>query len=254
MKKHILLLSCLLITVSCTTTVPVQNSSDTSVLPPAQIESASVSVTQSIHEFNSLLDTFNLYNPLPGRNIDNRDWLMQQINFWSDRDQIALQRIYEEIKYSAWDDDEKADFLKETFSILSETRQRVLDDFAYLIDYSTLLNDTPWMVRDFYDERSEFSYWYLSYMGRAAYPYWLDSTVLPAMLRLIPDDRITAVTYLWLKNTDKLESMKTEIYNAGYPWSRLIYLLEMSGYLKRESVRLLENEDVPELILAADLL
>ncbi|MBF9015586.1 MULTISPECIES: hypothetical protein [unclassified Oceanispirochaeta] len=252
MHRYISLLPLLFFFYSCST-LPVETVSEKTE-EPTEIVIQETTVYQGLNEFNGLLNLYKNAHISPERNIDNREWLMHQINYWADKDQLAVQRIYEDLLYRNWSDDEKSEYLNSAFQILSDDRETILDDLAYLIDHSLLLQDMPWMVRDFYDERSEFSYWYLLYMGRSIYPFWLDGSVLPTMLKLIPEDRITAVTYLWMKNPENLIRMKSEIYNAGYPWSRLIYLMDMAEEINSQIETLMPPGEVKNNIQAGNLI
>lgn len=252
MYRYISLLPLLFFFYSCST-LPVETDS-VKTEESTEIVIQETTVFQGLNEFNGLLNLYKKTHISPERDIDNREWMMHQINFWADKDQLAVQRIYEDLLYRHWSDDEKREYLSSAFQILSDDRETILEDLAYLIEKSLLFKDMPWMVRDFYDERSEFSYWYLIYMGRSIYPFWLDDSVIPAMLKLIPEDRITAVTYLWMKNPDNLIRMKSEIYNAGYPWSRLIYLMDMAEAINSQIETLMPPGKVKNNIQAGNLI
>lgn len=221
------------LTVFSCATIPLENSG--SALSPDRPMESVEKASGEVEDLSILFsDSLN-----PGsRDIDSREWLMTQVNFWADRDILCVQRIYEDLKYRSWSDDEKRQYIAAVLPPLQERREEVMEELSYLIGQSLLLQDMPWFVRDFYDERSEFSYWYLIYTGRAMDSSWLSSSVLPAMLRLIPEDRITAVSYLWLKTPGSLEGMESEVYLAGYPWTRLIYLLQIGDYCMSEIERL----------------
>ncbi len=229
----ILLLS--LIIFSCAT-IPEEKGTPSS---PLQNPGNLNSVEKATAEFDGFMSVFSSKYSSGSRDIDSREWLMSQINFWADRDILSVQRIYEDLKYRGWTDDEKKTYLAKVLPSLLETRQKTLDDLSYLTGQSLVLRDMPWFVRDFFDERSEFSYWYLVYTARSMDSSWQQNTILPVMLRLIPEDRVTAVSYLWLKTPDSLSGMENEIYLAGYPWSRLINLLEISSFCREEAQRLL---------------
>lgn len=252
MYRFLSILPFLLFLYSCST-LPLEN---TEMGPPStpDIIIQKTSVYQGINEFSELLNHYNNSYIFDERDIDNRDWMIKQINFWADRDQLGIQRIYEDLQYRGWNDEEKKEYLNSIIPHLLKDRESMLEDLAYLTDHSILFQDIPWMVRDYYDERSEFSFWYLVYMGRTIYPRWLDDSVLPAMLMLIPEDRITAVSYLWMKKPENLSSMKLEIYNAGYPWSRLLYLLEMAETVKGEIERLFPSGEIKNSIQAGSLI
>lgn len=252
MSKFLSILPLILIFFSCST-IPVENAEE-NTRSTTEIVVQKTSVYQSLKEFEGLMEGFSRSQTVSARDIDNREWLMGQINFWADRDQLAVQRIYEDLLYRTWSEAEKGDYLDSVIPLLWNQREMMLEDLAYLIDQSLLFRDLPWMVRDFYDERTEFSYWYIIYMGRSVYPFWLENSVLPEMLKLIPQDRITAVTYLWMKNPENLIKMKSEIYNAGYPWSRLIYLIEISEYINREIESHMSPVEIKDLILAGNLI
>jgi hypothetical protein len=252
MYRFLSILPLLFFLYSCST-LPLENT-DMGTPSSPEIVIQKIAVYQGINEFSELLNHYNNSYISDERDIDNRDWIIKQINFWADRDQLAVQRIYEDLQYRNWTDEEKSEYLNSTIPLLLEDRESMLEDLAYLIDRSNLFQDMPWMVRDYYDERSEFSFWYLVYMGRTMYPFWLDESVLPAMLMLIPEDRLTAVTYLWMKNPENLSSMKLEIYNAGYPWSRLLYLLEMAETVNTEIERLLPPGEIKSDIQAGNLI
>ena len=98
------------------------------------------------------------------------------------------------------------------------------------------------MVRDFFDERSEFSYWYLLYLTRSFEPAWQDDTVLTVMRSLIREDRITAASYIWLNRPETLGTMESEIIKAGYPWNRILHLLKMGRYIRSEVQRLFPGD------------
>jgi hypothetical protein len=121
---------------------------------------------------------------------------------------------------------------------VNAVRAESLDELDYLLKQSLLLKETPWMVRDFYDERSEFSYWYLLYMGRSFDNAWQQDRVLPAMRLLIREDRITAVSYIWRNKPASLGDMKAEVRASGYPWNKLLHLMAMGDYIRSELVRL----------------
>ncbi|MDA3958108.1 hypothetical protein [Oceanispirochaeta sp.] len=118
--------------------------------------------------------------------------------------------------------------------LLIQKRNVIWEEISYLLDNSMLFLDTPWIVRDFYDERTEFNYWYLIYLARVRYPHWMEERILPGMLELIPEDRITGVSYLWIKNPDSLCSMENEIVTTGYPWNSLLYLMDLNTFLQKE--------------------
>ena len=181
------------------------------------------------------------------RNIDNREWLMELVNLWADADQLFISLIYDALYYRNWDDDTKRKFLSliignkmpdDNSGILNEMRQESFKELDYLIRQSLLLKENPWMVRDFYDEKSEFSYWYLLYIARSYDKQWQQDTVIPVMRNLIREDRITAASYVWLNKPEVLGSMEYEISASGYPWNRCLHLLTMGRYIRSEIIRL----------------
>lgn len=185
----------------------------------------------------------------PGnRDIDSRVWLMGSINTWADKDQLMVHMVYDALLYRNWDDDTRREFIElisgrsmpddAEGGALNALRGEILAELDYLLEKSLLLKELPWMVRDFYDERSEFSYWYLLYIGRSFDGEWQRDTVLPAMRNLIREDRITAASYIWLNKPEALEGMKAEIRASGYPWNRILHLMAMGDYIRSEMQRL----------------
>ncbi len=193
----------------------------------------------------------SLYAPA-FRDIDNRKWLMDYVNFQADMDQLIVERIYENLKTRSWTEQEKKEFLSCFISRNSEEgasqskspgllrirRENYTKELEYITVHSLILKEMPWMIRDFFDEQSEFSYWYLLYQAHRIHPDFINRMVLPVMRKLIPEDRIKPVSYLWLKSPESLAEMSLEILKAGYPWNRLIYLLETGEFIRKEMAEL----------------
>ncbi|QEN07397.1 hypothetical protein EXM22_05105 [Oceanispirochaeta crateris] len=216
-----------------------------------EAQSSEISIERSIGETEMILNRLDDLFANQSRNIDDREWLMAFINFSADRDQFLVQMIYENLKYRNWSPEEQSAYISHFISIdenghdqglLIDSRKKVWKELSYLLEHSVLLQDTPWMVRDFYDEQTEFNYWYLIYTAAMYDPQWMDPQILPFMLELIPEDRITAVTYLWIKSPQSLCSMESEINRTGFPWNKILYLMEMNTFLKNKLADLSKPE------------
>jgi len=201
------------------------------------------SVNSAIAETDNILKELEQYHKEIPRDIDNREWLMSYINYCADRDRLIVQNIYENLKYRNWSIPEKSEYINHYYLLkddgsfagaLMELRNSVWEEISYLLKNSHLLQDSPWMVRDFYDERSELNYWYLIYLARVYYPHRIENQIMPAMLTLIPEDRINGVSYLWLKSPDSLCKMKKEIIDTGYPWNELLSLIDINNFIQKQ--------------------
>jgi len=233
----------------CSTFQNDQNSSAAVHENPVMKTDGYGSVQMAFSEFENLMKSFDTETPAIPRDIDDREWIMTYINQHADRDMLMVRIIYENLKYRNWSEEEKAEFLQRYYYVedgtaggqLIETRESVWDEISYLLRNSRLLVDSPWLVRDFYDSRSEYSYWYLLYLARLYYPFWIEDSILPALLALIPEDRVNGVTYLWLKSPDSLCSMKNEIIATGYPWNRILEMMDMNDYI-RDQIAILNSD------------
>lgn len=192
------------------------------------------------------------------RDIDDPDWMKSHINYLAGRDLFIVEQMHLFLKYSDWEMSQKrlfiefflnpsyrADQLGFPAAYLQRSRLEMMNELKYLLDYSLLFKDYPWMIRSRFDENSEFFFWYLIYLSKSIDPLWVDNSILPAMLKLIPVDEITPVSYLWLKNPGSLSSMDQEIIMSGYPWTTLMHIIRINRELYREFESLYENETVP---------
>ena len=140
------LLSTLFALISCQT-VP----EDTSRMPfetPGEEKTAD-QVSQAI------MDTVSVLRSSDGetrRDIDDRDWLMDEINRRADTDQLLVSLIYDALRYRGWDDVTRRTFL--TFFIgesmaddgkgaLNSLRIENRRELDYLLNQSLLLKDSP---------------------------------------------------------------------------------------------------------------
>ena len=190
------------------------------------------------------------------RDIDNEEWLTLQVNLFASRDLYIIEKITTALKYSVWSDSEKKEFIEyfinplfspdneSSSALLQSKRIEILQEMSYLVQYSTLLSDIPWMMRSRFNEKSEFSYWYIMYICKNIDPLWVDSKILPGMLQLIPVDEITPVTYLWLKNPSSLDGMEQEILLSGYPWTNLTDIIRINGELIKLIEELYKSDEV----------
>ncbi|OQY33801.1 MAG: hypothetical protein B6241_07050 [Spirochaetaceae bacterium 4572_59] len=192
------------------------------------------------------------------RDMDDPEWMKTYINYLAGRDLFIIEEIHLFLKYSNWDNSQKKIFIEYFFNpsympdqkdslpaYLQNLRFEMLEELKYLVQYSFLLKDYPWMIRSSFDENSEFSFWYLTYIAKSIDPLWVDNTILPAMLKLIPVDEITPVSYLWLKNPGSLSSMNQEILMSGYPWTTLMHIIRIKRELFKEFESLYQNESLP---------
>ena len=181
-----------------------------------------------------------------GRNIDDPEWIMSYFNYLAGRDLYLIEEIHFNLKYSALSDTGKKEFLSHYLNPeigeLAILRSEMYEEVRYLVEYSEILKDIPWMLRSRFNEKSEFSYWYVMYVLKSINPLWVDSTILPVLLDLIPLDEITAVTYLWLKNPESMAEMDQEILLSGYPWTTLLHIKRIKSEI-REIIQELYLED-----------
>ncbi len=241
-SKNILKLLCTtLVFLSCQT-VPVEHMAE-----PSETLSVSNAAEECLSVILGSVETALSGTSVIKRDIDDREWLMAEVNRRADADQLMISLVYEALYYRNWDDDERRSFIHSLLGTriqddpegkLNAFRQDSFSELEYLIEHSRLLSDSPWMVRDFFDERSEFSYWYLLYLGRSFNGEWQKNKILPVLRDLIREDRITAASYIWLNKPESLGTMEGEIQNAGYPWNRGLHLLRMSRYIRAEVNRL----------------
>ena len=240
-RNTIVSVLCLLMVFTSCRSIPVEDP-DTSVETATDTLAAEESFSALMGAVENALISQNV-----NRDIDDRDWLMSEINTRADADQLMISMVFDALYFRNWDDDAKKSFLSSVIGnrihedpegALNALRRDNLSELDYLLNQSLLLKESPWMVRDFFDERTEFSYWYLLYIGRSFDMQWQKQTVLPVMRSLIREDRITPVSYIWLNKPESLGSMESEIRSAGYPWNRLLHLLAMSRYIRAEVNRL----------------
>jgi hypothetical protein len=205
-----------------------------------------------ILEIRQTLDVMDKAMESITRDIDDPSWLMAYVSYLASKDLYIVESVQRYLKYSHWSSAEKKSFLEyylqpggeNSPGVLREFRMEMLQDMKYLVSYSNLLKDQPWMMRDFFDEKSEFSYWYVMYVINKSDPEWVENTILPAMLPLIAEDDITPVSYLWLKNPDSLQDMDQEILFSGYPWTLLFHMIRISKGLHMEVDELYQQENL----------
>ncbi len=169
------------------------------------------------------------------RDIDSPQWINNFINHSASKDLYYIEMIHRTLKYQPWPKEVKYSFvdayLNSSDGILKAKRQEIFSEVKYLVEYSHLLQEYPWLTKTQFDPISEFSYWYLMYIFESIDPMWVETQILPAMLKLIPLDEITPVTYLWIKAPDSLSEMDSEINSAGYPWTIIFHLIRVNKEL-----------------------
>ena len=221
------------------------------------LEDEEITIQMVIREINASIALMDEELLNIKRDIDNPEWIMDFVNLTAARDMLIIEELHRNLKYRKWSRGGKKKFLlsfTDPFKImenpeghpgiLDNMRQEAYEEFLYLVQHSLLLQEYPWMVRSRFDEKSEFAYWYILYILRNIDPLWIDIAILPGMLKLIPLDEITPVTYLWLKNPQSLNSMDDEIAACGYPWTNLFHLIRINKELLNLVDQLFDNREV----------
>ena len=246
MIKYFSLLGILFSFAACTT-LSTEIEEDTGIqdaasVKPFTVENAIEEIESGVTAIdNLLLDTT--------RDIDSEEWLTLQVNLFASRDLYIIEKMTKALKFTNWSDSDKKAFIEyfinplygpdneSSPAFLQNLRIEVLQEMTYLVQYSSLLSDIPWMMRSRFNEKSEFSFWYILYLCKNIDPFWVDDRILPGMLQLIPVDEITPVTYLWLKNPSSLDGMDQEILLSGYPWTSLADIIRIN----KELIQIIEE-------------
>ncbi len=206
-------------------------------------------VDNTIEEIQSGISAIDDLLSEVSRDIDSVEWLTLRVNLFASRDLFIVEKITAALKFTNWSDSDKRKFIEyyinphygpdneSSPALLQKLRIEVLQEMSYLVQYSTLFSDTPWMIRSRFNEKSEFSYWYIIYICKNIDPFWVDNRILPGMLQLIPADEVTPVTYLWLKNPSSLGGMEQEILLSGYPWTSLADIIRIN----RELIQIIDE-------------
>ena len=258
--KKLTILSVLYIVLAaagCSTMLPGGEPAVTVPLSPekAGTDESELPRVPSLSEVITTLDIMNRdFQQIP-RDIDNREWLMSYVNYLAGTDLFILEALHRNLTSLWLGDSEKREFFQFFINpewpadpentepgYLQNLRLEGFGELSYLSRQSLLLKDLPWMQRRIFDERSEFSYWYLMYQYRTIDERWVDREILPAMLILIPEDAVTPVTYLWLKRPSSLSEMDREILQNGYPWNILLHIMRLSREILIETDRLFEKD------------